>query len=259
MLPTRMKKTTQQNLQSCFPEWEKGKLDACTRESLQHTAMTALEMGKAWLWPMEKTLNLVVEVEGREVLDRAMASRRGVIVLAPHHGNWEIFGFYITEILESTFLYQPARDSEMDELAKAGRSRGKAKLAPTNVKGVAELLRALKKGEGAGVLPDQEPALESGLFAPFFGFQALTMTLVSKLVSRTGAQVICGFAMRLPEGRGFKVIIKDADPLIYSEDPLQSVTGLNRSVEACVRHALPQYQWEYKRFKRRPDGQRFYK
>ncbi len=245
-------------MRHCFPELDRQQIKALSKASLRHTTMTALEMGKCWLWPIERTLGLIKEVEGKDVLERAVAEGKGVIVLAPHLGNWEIFGYYISELMTTTFLYQPPKDIHLDAMIKANRGRGKARLAPTNRQGVADLLRALKNKEGVGILPDQEPAEESGLFAPFFAIQALTMTLVSKLVARTGARVVCGFALRLPDGEGFKVIIKDADTLIYDKEPVQSVTGLNRSVEHCVREALEQYQWEYKRFKRRPDGRRFY-
>ena len=118
--------------------------------------------------------------------------------------------------------------------------------------------KALKRGEQIGILPDQEPKLEGGVFASFFSVQALTMTLVSGLIARTGAKVVCGYAERLPKGRGYGVHFKQVDPLIYDPDLKESVEGLNRSVEACVKQLTEQYQWEYKRFKRRPDGSRFY-
>lgn len=256
--PSRARTTTLLNLQTCFPDASTQDIARLARLSLQHTAMTALEMGKAWLWPLDRTLGMIREIEGQEVLNDAVADARGTLVLAPHLGNWEVFGFYITEQAPTTFMYQPPRNAALDRLIKSARSRGHASLAPTNRQGVAQLLKALKSGEWVGVLPDQEPPPESGVFAPFFGVPALSMTLVAKLVGRTGARVICGFAMRLPHGKGFKLIFHRADPQIYAEDLVTAVTGLNRTVESCVRLAIEQYQWEYKRFKRRPDGSRFY-
>ena len=120
------------------------------------------------------------------------------------------------------------------------------------------VLKALQRGEMVGVLPDQVPNDEGGEFANFFGKQALTMTLVSKLAARSQARVFSGFLVRLPKGRGFKLIIREADQAIYDEDLLTSVRGLNKSVEDCVLMAVEQYQWEYKRFRRQPDGKKFY-
>ena len=84
------------------------------------------------------------------------------------------------------------------------------------------------------------------------------MTLVSKLVARSQARVFCGCAVRLPKGEGFKLIIREADQAIYNEDLPTSVRGLNKSVEGCVLLAVEQYQWEYKRFRKQPDGKKFY-
>ena len=103
------------------------------------------------------------------------------------------------------------------------------------------------------LLPDQEPAREGGAFAPFFGIPALTMTLVPKLVKKTRCRVVLGLAKRVRGG--FELHYLDPDPRIYAEDESESLAGLNASVELVARLALEQYQWEYKRFRRRPEGE----
>lgn len=134
------------------------------------------------------------------------------------------------------------------------REKTGSKVFPTNRKGVAAMFNALRRGECAGILPDQEPELEGGVFVPFFGIEALTMTLVSKLARKTEAAVVFGYARRLPAAEGFELVFKLADPAIYSEDLAESVTALNAGVEACVREVPAQYQWEYKRFRKVPQG-----
>jgi KDO2-lipid IV(A) lauroyltransferase len=257
-LPNRARSTTEKNLRTCFPGRDERWYQAMCRDSLQNTACTALEMGKAWMNPVSSTLSLVVESEGYEQYRQAVDSGDGVILLAPHLSNWEIFGFYACDEVAATFMYQPPRRAAMDRLLKEVRSRSGVSLAPTNRRGVAQLLSALQRGEMVGVLPDQVPADSSGEFAPFFGEPAFTMTLISKLAQRTGARIFCGFALRLPRGRGFRAIFREADPAIASAELLESVTALNRTVEQCVELAPSQYQWEYKRFRRRPDNSEFY-
>ena len=256
--PTRARQTTRQNLRLCFPDLSEKEHKRLSAQSLRETAKTALEMGKCWLLPLDKVLGTIQQVEGKEVLEEAMNRGQGVVILAPHLGNWEVFGYYFTEQFPTTFMYQPPKNQYFDSMIKAARSRGNARLAPTNRQGVAILLKTLKQGEMVGLLPDQEPGEDGGEFAGFFGTPALTMTLVSRLVEKTGARVICGFARRIPHGRGFNLVIRAADPLIYEPELAKSVEGLNKTVEACVKEAVSQYQWEYKRFKRRPDGSRFY-
>ena len=226
--------------------------------SLQSTACTALEMGKAWVAPLQETLGLVKESEGMDAFNAALAAKKGVILLAPHLSNWEVFGFYTTNKAKAVFMYQPPKLAALDRLLKQIRARGGAKLAPTNRQGVAQLLKALQRGELVGILPDQVPTDGGGEFATFFNQPALTMTLVGKLLSRYKVPVFCGFAERLPRGGGFRVVMMEADAKIYSENLAESVQGLNNSVEKCVLRALPQYQWEYKRFRKQPDGSKFY-
>lgn len=215
-------------------------------------------MSKAWMPPIQQTLALVTQTEGLDEFKQALDADEGVILLAPHHGNWEIFGLYLCADTPSTFLYQPPKVAAFDRLLKKARSRNGVKMVPTNSKGVAQLLRALQQGELIGILPDQVPNDEGGIHAPFFGEPALTMTLVSKLLQRRKARVFCGFAERLAAGKGFKVIVKEAQQGIYASELQASVTSLNLTVEQSVERAVTQYQWEYKRFRRRPDGNKFY-
>src|SRR5690625_2274592 len=131
------------------------------------------------------------------------------------------------------------------------RSTDNIDMAPTNRRGVAQLLKALKRGEIVGILPDQVPEPGSGAeVAPFFGQPALTMTLVHNLIQRTGCSVLSVYAERVPGG--FKMVVLPADQDIFNEQAASSVAALNRSVEACVRRVPEQYQWEYKRLRRLP-------
>src|SRR5690606_5081657 len=108
---------------------------------------------------------------------------------------------------------------------------------------------------------DQEPPLDGGVFAPFFGTPALTMTLVSKLSARTGAPVVCMVAKRLPNSSGFEMVMTEAHQDIANGDTSIAAAALNKSVEACVLQSPAQYQWEYRRYKHQPDGSKntFYK
>ena len=258
VVPNRSANTTRRNLTVCFPELSSAEREQLARRSLVGMVCTALEMGKAWLLPLADTLAQVTEVEGLDALRKAAASGDGVILLAPHLGNWEIFGYYACEGIASNFMYQPPKSPPMDELLRQVRAKSGVKLAPTNRRGVGILLSSLQKGEMVGVLPDQVPADEGGVFADFFGQSAFTMTLTSRLAQRGKPAVFCGFAQRLAHGKGFKVIVRPADSGVFDPDLQRSAAAINRSVEACVALAPEQYQWEYKRFRRQADNSEFY-
>ncbi|MEZ5526238.1 MAG: lysophospholipid acyltransferase family protein [Gammaproteobacteria bacterium] len=246
-------RTTQTNLRLCFPGLSQQQRDRLARESLMETAKTACELGRIWELPTPEVMAHIVRVTGEDILDSALASGKGVIIAAPHLGSWELTGVYLSSRSSCTFLYKPPKLARFGESLIRYRSRQGAQLAPTSPKGVAMLVRALGRGELVGILPDQEPGLESGVFAPFFGVQALTMTLIAKLAQRTGAQVVSIFARRLPDAQGFEIVIDRARVGIADPDPVVAATALNATVEDCVRQALNQYQWEYRRFKQQPD------
>ncbi len=248
----RSAKVTHINIAHCFPELAAVQQRQLALQSLQETAKTAMEAGLIWRkpWPWLEQ-RLLLAREGDELLRAKLAEGKGVLVLAPHHGNWEMVAPYLASITNLTAMYQPLDNPKMDELVLAGRSKLNISMAPTNRKGVMMLFKALQAGNIVGILPDQVPARDAGgEVAPFFGQPAMTMTLVQGLIQRTGCAVCACYAERIPGG--FKMVVIEADSAIYSEDATQSLRGLNASVEACVRRAPAQYQWEYKRFGRLP-------
>lgn len=252
LLNTRAAKITRVNIALCFPELSPAEQKTLARQSLQETAKTAAEAGAIWRNSWSWLQGQIVAMEGDELLRAKLAEGKGVLVLAPHHGNWEVVAPYLASVANLTAMYQPLDNPKMDELVLAGRSKLNITMAPTNRKGVMMLFKALQGGTIVGILPDQVPGRDAGgEIAPFMGHPALTMTLVQGLIQRTGCAVCSCYAERVKGG--FKLVVIEADAQIYSEDPLTSVTGLNASVEACVRRAPAQYQWEYKRFNRLPE------
>lgn len=251
---TESARITRANLSLCFPELTEQQLDSLAAHSLVETAKTACELGRIWTLSAPQALEHIVRVSGQEILEEALKGKKGVIMLAPHLGNWELCGLYLDSKCQSTYLYKPPKLAAFEEAMLAYRGRLGAKLAPTTAKGVAMLVKALGRGEIIGILPDQEPNWDSGVFAPFFGVDALTMTLVAKLVKRTEATVLSIFAKRLAHGEGFEVVIAKARAGIDNIDLDMAAKALNATVEDCVRQAPSQYQWEYRRFKRQADG-----
>lgn len=247
----RAAKITAENIRLCFPELSPAEQRALAQQSLQETAKTAMEAGAIWRNSWEWLDSKIVTKEGDDLLRRKLAEGKGVLVLAPHHGNWEVVAPYLASVARLTAMYQPVDNLKMDALVLAGRSKLNISMAPTNRKGVMMLFKALQAGTIVGILPDQVPAPDAGgEVAPFMGQPALTMTLVHGLIQRTGCAVCSCYAERI--AGGFKIVVMEADPAIFSEDQPSSVAGLNASVAACVKRAPAQYQWEYKRFRRLP-------
>jgi len=255
--PTRV---TKKNIELCFPDLTTDQQQHLVQQSLMETGKVFAELAAMWEWPTEKTLALIKHVEGKQYFDEAFERKRGLIVLAPHHGNWELVGLYLSTLRPMAALYKPPKIQELEQYMSSVRGRHGSELVPTDKRGVIRLFSILKDGGMVGILPDQVPGGTGGVYAPFFNVPANTIKLVSRLIQKTGCEVVSLCAMRRPEGEGFDLVFRKADPEIYSDDIDRSVAALNRSVEACVRQQPEQYQWEYKRFKAaRKDGVWLYK
>lgn len=247
------------NIQRCFPSWTKTQQQALLSQSLQETAKAILELGTLWLRPIPRVLPLVRKVSGEEVLQQAIAKGKGVILVSPHLGAWEIVGLYASNHWPMTSLYRPPRQPSVNGIMRQGRERAGAKIVPIGAAGIRALYKALGQGELVAILPDQDPGKMGGVFAPFFGIQANTMTLLSRLAGKTGATVLMTYAERLPKGRGYHLHFHATDAQLIEGDEIQKATVLNQAVEQCVLQQPSQYLWAYKRFKTRPENEdRFY-
>lgn len=253
-LPTETRRVTLINLERVFPELTPAERKRLARQSVQETIKAGFELGHMWYRDVEHVMNMIVAVRGKEHIDAARDSGRSIIYCSPHLGNWELMGLYVSTLAPMTTLYKPAKLTGLNDLIAGARARAGAELVATDRQGVVRLTRALQQGGSTGILPDQQPR-EGGVFAPFFGHQAYTMTLVSKLAARTNSVVLFTFAKRLPKGKGFELICIPADAQVADADTEIAAAALNRSVEACVRQAPAQYQWEYKRFRKRPSSE----
>lgn len=251
---SEVSRVTRINIDLCFPDLDATEKQRLYIVSLQQTGMALLEIGALWLWSAQRAVNLVKGVSGWELIEEAVSKGKGVIIAAPHLGCWEVVGPYISQRLPFTIMYRPPKISDLNRIMRQSRERAGATLVPTDAKGVRALRKALSSGELVGILPDQDPGNGAGVFAPFFGIQANTMTLISRLASKSDATVIAAYAERLPAGRGYHIYFKPAQDCVGDKDAENAATCLNHVVEQCVRELPEQYQWGYKRFKTRPSG-----
>lgn len=208
----------------------------------QEIGKGAVETLAIWSRTQDAALNWVKACYGWQHVETALAGKRGIIFLTPHLGCYEITALYYAAHHPISVLYRPPRKDWLTPVVEEGRSRAQVKLAPTSLRGVRSLLKALKEGEAIGILPDQVPEPNEGVWAEFFGQPAYTMTLVGKLAEAANATVLMAFGERLPWGRGYVIHI---EPLPGAATPQH----INEAIEQLVRRYPAQYLWSYRRFK----------
>ena len=215
------------------------------------TGKQMLELARIWMRPLEEAVPLVAEVVGWEHVEAAQQAGKGIVFLTPHLGCFEITAQYLSSFGDITVLYRAPKSAVAQELILTGRKRAHLHLAPADLSGVRALIKALKKGQMVGMLPDQAPKTGEGVWLKFFGRYAYTMTLAARL-TETGAASLLTWGERLPGGRGYRV---------HFQPPKTPLTGatvdraqqINSEVEALIRECPSQYLWGYNRYKR-PGG-----
>jgi KDO2-lipid IV(A) lauroyltransferase len=186
-----------------------------------------------------------------------MQAGKGAIIMSPHLGSWEMGAQAIAEKFGPSYgplvaLFRPARKAWLEPLVAQARTRPYLDSAPTSLAGVRTLIRTLRHGGYTAILPDQVPPLGQGVWAPFFGRDVYTMTLLAKLAQQTGAQVILTWCERLPVGQGFCMHMRPFDAPEMKDasvTPELAAAAVNRGIERMVLDAPGQYMWGYARDK----------
>ena len=250
-LSTEAREVTRINLSLCLPDHPDR--EALVRESLVESVKNTFEIARFWSKP-EDGLEQVVSEQGDGPLREAVANKEPILILAPHLGCWEVLNFWLAREFGLHAMFAPSGLPELDALVKQGREHFGTTMYPATARGVAGLVRAMRKGALTAILPDQVADRRSGRFAPFFGQPAYTGTLSCKLVKQTNARVFMAWARRLPGDEGFEIRVRPADPDIHDEDLDHALRAMNRSIEALILEDPSQYLWSYKRFRRQPPG-----
>ncbi len=221
---------------------------AQVRPAVAHIGRMVAELPRLWLGAMPP-----VEWENLASVDAAYAQGRGVVFLTPHLGCFEVVAQSLAARYQAdhgplTVLFRPARKAWIAPLVAASRQRPGLVAVPTTLAGVRHMIRALRQGQAVGLLPDQVPPEGMGVWAPFFGRSAYTMTLAARLAQQTGAQVRLVWGERLPAGRGYRLHARELRAPL-SADLTEAVAQLSAGIERLIRECPQQYLWSYGRYK----------
>ena len=215
--------------------------------AIAHAGRQFIELPKIWLRPLEEVAARVVRISGWAHVEAAVRAGKGIVYLTPHLGCFEITAQYLSTQAPITVLYRPPKRAWMQTLIETGRQRAQLHIAAADLAGVRTLLKALKKGEAVGLLPDQAPKKGEGRWLDYFGKPAYTMTLAARL-TESGAAVIMVWAERLPGGAGYHFHLQ-APTQPISGDIVERTQQINHEIEALIRQCPQQYLWGYNRYK----------
>ncbi|MBP6019456.1 MAG: lysophospholipid acyltransferase family protein [Burkholderiaceae bacterium] len=219
---------------------------AFARQAAAETGAMIMETPRIWLRTaacLQQTYS-----DDNAVVKQALSEGRGILYLTPHLGCFEITARYLIQHGPITVMYRPPRLAALEPVMEQARNTSGLKAVPATLQGVREFVRALKRGEAVGMLPDQVPGSGEGLWAPFFGKPAYTMTLAAKLALQTGVAVILMAGERLPHGQGWRIHYARLDEPLPATAPELTV-AINAAMESLIRRFPTQYLWAYNRYK----------
>ncbi|WP_395946326.1 lysophospholipid acyltransferase family protein [Caedibacter taeniospiralis] len=263
-LNSDMRRVARINIDKCFPELSEYHKKKLLKETLQQTCMTGAEMPGILFKSPQKLLQQIQVCYGEKLMQELYEQGRGVLLVAPHLGSYEIASMYISSKYPSAMLYTPPKIKVLDRLILQARSRLCKNMSPANHKGVKIIFKALANKEVIAMLTDQVPVDAGGSYIDFFGHPAKTMNFPDKLYKRYKPAVVLSYAVRNSIGKGLTLYIEDLEPLIKQYQAIEGMKdpvayAFTRRFEEIIRQYPAQYQWTYKRFKYHPQGVDFYK
>lgn len=227
--------------------------------AVAHAGRMVAELPRLWMGAA-----VPVRMEGAQHIEAVLAQGGGILFLTPHMGCFEITARAYAERFgckadgsgrSMTVLFRPARQPWLREVIGAARVRPGLDTAPTTLAGVKQLLKALKSGAAVGLLPDQVPPSGQGVWAPFWGQSAYTMTLSARLARTPNTTVLLAWGERLPWGRGYVVHVQPWDDAPLPDNTEAAAAAVNRAMERLIAQAPGQYLWAYNRYKTPREGE----
>ncbi|WP_436905398.1 lysophospholipid acyltransferase family protein [Acinetobacter johnsonii] len=237
------------NLKIALPELSDELCEVIAKQAVRNELTTYFEFFSIWGSSNQKNIERVQKVHGEHLLHEALATQKGLVLIVPHFGTWEIMNSYIAQFTEMTIMYKPVKDPGADLFVREARSREGAHLVPTDESGVRQIFKALKQGGTTVILPDHTPK-QGGEMIPYFGFPLASSNLSAKLLQKTKAKALLLYAIRNDDG--FDMYIEEISESIYQGTANDGTLVIHHAIEDLVHRYPEHYHWTYKRFKANP-------
>lgn len=211
-----------------------------------------------------KKIDDIVSIEGREHLDQALASGKGVIALSAHFGNFTILGAVMAR--EKYPFYTVIRDPKSKHVAKIfGKLRasmGQKWIAaqPRRVC-LKKMLKCLRNNQIVCLITDENKR-RGGVNVDFFGHNSPTATGPAVLSLRTGAAIVPMFIIRQKDDT-HKVIIEPALEFNLTGNQAEDIHHITsiftERVEFYIKSYPTQWFWLNRRWKGISPGDKHYR
>ena len=241
------------NLEVAFPARPDHERRAIARAMFEHFGRLLLELLKFASLSPQRQLDLV-DWEGEERVQLAMAQGKGILFCTGHFGFWEQQAIaHALKFEPMAVRARPLDNPRLHDLLERIRtSNGNPVVYRRGA--VRRALRHLAEGKGVGILIDQHMTSADAVYVDFFGRPAATTSTLAALALRTGAPVIPLFAFPLSNGR-YRMIYEHpiSPPPDDAPDAIREFTQRCTDVlEMHVRRHPNLWLWMHRRWRDSP-------
>ncbi|RSN78815.1 lysophospholipid acyltransferase family protein [Acinetobacter haemolyticus] len=244
------------NIQIAFPNMDLQQRQQLTKKAIQNELTSYFEFLSIWGSSNQKNIQRIQNVSGEQYLHEALAEKKGIVLIVPHFGTWEVMNAWLSQYTEMTILYKPVKNPDADRFVREARSREQAHLVPTDESGVRQIFKALKQGGTTAILPDHTPD-HGGEMINYFDIPLASSSLSAKLIQKTKAKALLIYTMRNDQD-GFDMYIEPIDPQIYQGSAEDGTLIIHQTLEQLIKRYPDHYHWSYKRFSANKELKRIY-
>lgn len=244
------------NIQIAFPNMDQQQRQQLTKKAIQNELTSYFEFLSIWGSSNQKNIQRIQNVSGEQYLHEALAEKKGIVLIVPHFGTWEVMNAWLSQYTEMTILYKPVKNPDADRFVREARSREQAHLVPTDESGVRQIFKALKQGGTTAILPDHTPD-HGGEMINYFDIPLASSSLSAKLIQKTKAKALLIYTMRNDQD-GFDMYIEPIDPQIYQGSAEDGTLIIHQTLEQLIKRYPDHYHWSYKRFSANKELKRIY-
>lgn len=251
VIPKR-RHVTLTNLRLCFPELSEAERVRIAKSLYVKLARAAIDHGTLWTADA-KEIRAMVKFTGLEhLLDE---NNRPIVVVSPHFVGLDAAGIALNTYVRGVSLYQKQSNPVWDEALLQGRLRfsNPVLIAKSGDHDLRTVMKHMREGLPFYYLPDMDHGRRNSIFVPFFGVNAATIPMVSRLARVMRAKVIWCIATMTDEGYSVELSAPFED--FPTKDPEADTRRLNEELERFIRKHPDQYFWVHRRFKTRPEGE----
>lgn len=254
---SKTSKVVRLNVDICFPYLTEEHKKQIARAAISNELQSYMEFFSIWGSDYKKNIARIRQVHGAEHFHTAMEEKKGIVLLAPHFGTWEVMNAWFAQHTKMTIMYKPIKNAEADQFVRAARSREQATLVPTDESGVRQIFKALKQGGTTVILPDHTP--KHGIeMIKYFGLPLASSNLSSKLIQKTKAKALLVYAIR-NETEDFDIYIEPVDQQIYEGNANDGTMVIHKAIEGLLVRYPEHGHWSYKRFRAHPELRDIYR